>query len=92
MGTSDNYICQEGICSICFTERCDEMYCNTCTSTKDKLVCKCCINKMLKLCSCHKRDFYYSCPHCRTKIVEPKWVDECLESRRCIVRLLRSSK
>ena len=83
---------REVICSICLSQHCHEMHCKTCTATEDKVVCKTCIRKMFRICTCHQRDVYYTCPHCRTKIKEPGWVGECLESQKQIVRLLRSSK
>ena len=83
---------REVICSICLSQHCHEMHCKTCTATDDKVVCKTCIRKMFRICTCEQRDVYYTCPHCRTKIKEPGWVGECLESQKQIVRLLRSCK
>ena len=84
-------VCAEGICSICMTESVDGMHCSVCTATKDKLVCKKCIQNMLRICSCNLSEVYYSCPHCRTKICEPKWVESCLDAQKRIVSLLRQS-
>ena len=80
----------EGVCSICMVEFVKEMHCSVCTTTNDKLVCKLCIKNMFKLCSCPLCEVYYECPHCRTKINEPKWVGRCLDAQKQIVNLLRS--
>ena len=81
--------CVEGVCSICMAELVNEMHCSICTETKDKLVCKKCIQSMLKICNCELREVYYTCPHCRTDICEPKWIGSCLNAQKRIISLLR---
>ena len=75
-------------CSICLEHWVTHRHCITCRGI-DKLVCKSCIVNMFELSG---MTAYYDCPHCRTTLFEPKWINNHVGALRKIRRLLSQPK